>query len=79
MEGRDLEEGEIVHHIDGEKQHNCIPSQITCGDDVCFGNLEVLGGEAAAEHCRRHRLWEYAISARRAKRKRQSYGKSKAA
>lgn len=55
-EGRALGPDEIVHHRDENKHHNCTPDRITCDDPFCFGNLEVLSGDAAAEHCRRHQI-----------------------
>lgn len=45
---------EIVHHRDRDKHHNCVPGKIMCGALLCEGNLELLSGDAAAEHMRIH-------------------------
>jgi hypothetical protein len=45
---------EIVHHIDRNRHHNCVPGRIECGSLFCEGNLQLLTGDAAAEHIRLH-------------------------
>lgn len=58
MQGRPLlpYPDEIVHHRDGNKHHNCTPDNVMCGDEMCFGNLEILRDQAAAEHIQFHQL-----------------------
>lgn len=45
---------EIVHHIDLNKHHNCVPSKVTCDNLFCEGNLQLLSGDAAKEHIKLH-------------------------
>jgi hypothetical protein len=55
-EGRDLlpYPEEIVHHVDEDKHHNCVPGYILCGNMFCTGNLELLTGDAARLHIELH-------------------------
>jgi hypothetical protein len=53
--GGDLPWDAVVHHIDEDKQHNCwFLNMCARCEEKGYPNLEVLTGDAAAEHLAKH-------------------------